>query len=84
MAEYTLQISDNLLAKIQQVAEKKQISVNQFFLMAIHESLENIQSTPKQPANLSKSWANYFVTARQAPDEFMEEVIDDFPQQRDF
>ena len=58
MSEYAIQIPDSLLAKVQQVAEKNRISVNQFFLTAVKESLVAIQFMQKHkqsnPIELSK------------------------------
>jgi hypothetical protein len=105
MSEYAIQIPDSLLATVQQVSEKNRISVNQFFLTAVKNSLVTIQSLQKdkqpielleegsfsgsvQPQisdqDLSERWENYFALARKAPDDFMADVIDEFPQQRDF
>ncbi len=39
MTEYTLQIPDNILATVRQIAEKNHISVNQFLLTATINSL---------------------------------------------
>jgi hypothetical protein len=106
MSEYAIQIPDSLLATIQQVAKQKRISVNEFFLTAVRNSLVTIPSTQKhKPSNpqqfseedhllstvqpleneeLSERWANYFATARKAPEEFMMDMIDEPPQPRIF
>lgn len=47
MSEYAIQIPDSLLATVQQIAEKNRISVNEFFLTAVRESLVTIQSMQK-------------------------------------
>ncbi len=54
MSEYAIQIPESLLATVQQVAEKNRISVNQFFLTAVKNSLVTIQSLQKdkQPIEL--------------------------------
>ncbi|HEW98288.1 MAG: hypothetical protein DRR16_30695 [Candidatus Parabeggiatoa sp. nov. 3] len=56
MSEYAIQIPDSLLAVVQEVAEKNSISVNQFFLTAVKESLATIQAMQKHkhPIELSE------------------------------
>jgi len=56
MSEYAIQIPDSLLAVVEEVAEKNRLSVNQFFLTAVKESLATIQAMQKQkhPIELSE------------------------------
>ncbi|MDM8569421.1 hypothetical protein QUF50_07950 [Thiotrichales bacterium HSG1] len=84
MSESVLQISGSLLTMIQQAAEKNHLSVNQFLLTAAKNSLATVQSeqTFKNSNDLCKRWENYFATARLAPEEFMEDIVDELPQQR--
>ena len=84
MSESVLQISGSLLTMIQQAAEKNHVSVNQFLLTAARNSLATVQSeqTLENSNDLSKRWKNYFATARKAPEEFMEDIVDELPQQR--
>jgi hypothetical protein len=80
MTEYIVQIPDDLLESIKQVARQKRISVNQFFLTAIQNNLlisENNDFSNSHQEDLAQRWEHYFKTARVAPESFMTDVVDE-------
>jgi hypothetical protein len=80
MSEYVVQIPDDLLETIKQVARQKRISVNQFFLTAIQNNLlvsENDKFLNNHQEDLAQRWEHYFKTARVAPESFMNDVADE-------
>ena len=43
MSNYALRVPDSLLAYVRQVAEEEQVSMNQFFVMAIAEKVSTLK-----------------------------------------
>lgn len=55
MSEYTLQIPDDLLSTIQQLAAQQRVSVNQFLVSMIKNNVDKPQKNlkPRQPGALA-------------------------------
>jgi hypothetical protein len=65
MSEYAIQIPDSLLATVQQVASKNRISVNQFFIIAVKESLATLQAIQKHKHPIEFSEEGAFLPTTQ-------------------